>query len=95
MTYEMMVVLTDEFNNADLKVWVFKFGKILKRLNANDISLMFRGKRKLNYKIKNRNRGHFIQVNFSILPDYVKQLINDLNQDSRVLRFLIFKISQK
>nr|YP_009308899.1 ribosomal protein S6 [Toxarium undulatum]AOS86642.1 ribosomal protein S6 [Toxarium undulatum] len=94
MKYEMMVVLTEEYNNTELKIWAFNFGKILKKLNASDISVISRGKRDLNYLIKNRNRGNFIQVNFVILPDYIKQLSKDLNLDSNVLRFLIFNIDR-
>ena len=44
-------------------------------------------------RIKKKNRGNFIQVNFGILPDYIKQLSKELNLDSNVLRFLIFNIN--
>ena len=95
MKYEMMIVLTDEFNNTELKIWAFNFGKLLKKLKALDISVISRGKRNLSYSIKNKNRGNFIQVNFGILPDYLKQLSKDLNLDSNVLRFLIFNVNDK
>ena len=93
MKYEMMVILTKEFSNTELKIWAFNFGKILKKLNASNISVISRGKRDLSYTIKNKNRGNFIQVNFGILPDYIKQLSKELNLDSNVLRFLIFNIN--
>jgi len=93
MVYEMMIVLTEDFNNAELKIWAFNFGKILKRLNASDISVISRGKRDLNYFIKNKNRGNFIQVNFDILPDCINQISKDLNLDTNVLRFLIFNVT--
>ena len=89
----MMVVLTEEFSNTELKFWAFNLGKALKRLNAKDISLVSRGKRELNYIIKSKNRGNFIQVNFDILPDYIKQLSKDLTSDTNVLRFLVFNIN--
>lgn len=94
MVYEMMIVLTEDFNNAELKIWAFNFGKILKRLNASDISVISRGKRDLNYLIKNKNRGNFIQVNFDILPDSINQISKDLNLDTNVLRFLIFNVNK-
>lgn len=93
MAYEMMIVLSEDFNNAELKIWAFNFGKILKRLNASDISVISRGKRDLNYIIKNKNRGNFIQVNFDILPEYINQIAKDLNLDTNVLRFLIFNLN--
>ena len=93
MKYELMVLLSEEFNNTELKIWAFNFGKMLKKLNASDISVISRGKRDLSYAIKNKNRGNFIQVNFEILPDYIKKLSKDLNVDSNILRFLIFTIN--
>lgn len=95
MKYEMVIVLTEEFNNTELKIWAFNFGKSLKRLNATDISVISRGKRNLNYAINNKNRGNFIQLNFSILPEYLKKLSKDLVLDAHVLRFLIFNTTKK
>ena len=34
MVYEMMIVLTEDFNNAELKIWAFNFGKILKTIKC-------------------------------------------------------------
>ena len=37
MKYEMMILLTEEFNDGDLKTWAFHYAKALRKLNASEI----------------------------------------------------------
>jgi ribosomal protein S6 len=89
--YEMIILLSEEFNDSELKTWAFNYAKSLQNLSASDISVVSRGKRDLAYLIKNRKQGNFIQINFSSLPKYLNSFATDLKFDSNVLRFLIFK----
>ncbi len=89
MKYEMMILLTEEFNDNELKTWAFNYAKALRKLNVSEISVISRGKRDLAYTIKNQKRGNFIQINFSSLPKNIEEFINSLKLDSNVLRFLI------
>nr|YP_009028982.1 ribosomal protein S6 [Coscinodiscus radiatus]AGH28526.1 ribosomal protein S6 [Coscinodiscus radiatus] len=89
--YEMIILLNEEFNDNELKTWAFNYAKALQNLNASDISVISRGKRKLAYLVKNQKQGNFIQINFSSLPKYIDTFSNDLKFDTNVLRFLIFK----
>ena len=89
--YEMMILLTEEFNDNELKSWAFNYARVLQNLSALDISVISRGKRELAYLIKNKKRGNFIQINFSSLPKYINNLTNSLKFDRNVLRFLILK----
>ena len=89
MKYEMMILLTEEFNDGDLKTWAFHYAKALRKLNALEISVISRGKRDLTYTIKNQKRGNFIQINFSSLPKNIDNFLNNLKLDPNVLRFLI------
>ena len=91
--YEMMILLTEEFNDSELKTWAFNYAKSLQNLSASDISVVSRGKRDLAYWIKNQKQGNFIQINFSSLPKYLNRFVHDLKFDSNVLRFLILKKS--
>ena len=77
--YEMMILLTEEFNDNELKTWAFNYAKTLRKLNVSEISVISRGKRDLAYEIANQKRGNFIQINFS----------SSLKFDSNVLRFLV------
>jgi len=87
--YEMMILLTEEFNDSELKTWAFNHAKSLSKLSASEISVISRGKRDLAYDIKNQKKGNFIQINFSSLPKYLTDYTKDLKFDSNVLRFLV------
>lgn len=91
MKYEMMILLTEEFNDNELKTWAFNYAKALRKLNASEISVISRGKRDLAYMIKNQKRGNFIQINFSSFPKNIEEFANSLKLDSNVLRFLVLK----
>ena len=49
MKYEMMILLTEEFNDSELKTWAFNYAKALRKLSASEISVISRGKRDLAY----------------------------------------------
>ena len=88
--YEIMVLLSEEFNDNELKTWVFNYAKNLRKFNVCDISVISRGKHNLAYSINNRVKGNYIQLNFSSMPKYLSNFSNILKLDSHVLRFLIF-----
>ena len=88
--YEIMILLTEEFNDSELKIWVFNYAKSLRKFNVSDISVISRGKHNLAYSITNKAKGNYIQLNFSSMPKYIKNFYNVLKLDSHVLRFLVF-----
>jgi ribosomal protein S6 len=57
--YEMMILLTEEFNDNELKTWAFNYAKTLRKLNASEISVISRGKRDLSYEIANQKAWKF------------------------------------
>ena len=89
LRYEMMILLTEEFNENQLKSWALNFAKRLQVLSAYEISVISRGRRDLAYPIKNQKKGNFIQINFLCIPNHIKNCSNKLNLDNNVLRFLI------
>jgi ribosomal protein S6 len=88
--YEIMILLTEEFNDGELKTWVFNYAKNLRKFSVCDISVISRGKHNLAYPIDNKMKGNYIQLNFSSMPKYINNFINILKIDSNVLRFLVF-----
>lgn len=88
--YEIMILLTEEFNDSELKPWVFNYAKSLRKFSVCDISVISRGKHNLAYSINKRIKGNYIQLNFSSMPKYISNFSNILKLDSHVLRFLIF-----
>jgi len=89
--YEMMILLTEEFNDNELKTWAFNYAKALRKLHASEISVISRGKRDLSYEIRSQKRGNFIQINFSSISKYIENFSSSLKFDSNVLRFLVLK----
>ena len=89
--YEIMILLTEEFNDSELKTWVFNYAKNLRKFNVCDISVISRGKHNLSYSINKKLKGNYIQLNFLSMPKYIKNFSNVLKMDSHVLRFLVFK----
>lgn len=88
--YEVMLLLTDNFNDTELKEWIFNYAKFLRKFNVCDISVISRGKHHLTYSINDKTKGHYIQLNFSVMPKYIKKFSNILKMDSNILRFLVF-----
>ena len=90
--YEIMILLTEEFNDSELKTWVFNYAKNLRKFSVCDISVISRGKHNLAYSIDNKLKGNYIQLNFSGMPKYIKNFSKMLKMDSNVLRFLVLNI---
>ena len=88
--YEMMILVTEEFNDSELKTWVFNYAKNLRKFSVSDISVISRGKHNLAYSINSKMKGNYIQLNFSSMPKYIENFSNLLKLDPNVLRFLIF-----
>ena len=88
--YEMMILLNEEFNDNELKTWVFNYAKNLRKFSVCDISVISRGKHNLAYPIDDKIKGNYIQLNFSSMPKYIHNFSNILKLDSNVLRFLVF-----
>lgn len=88
--YEIMILLTEEFNDSELKTWVFNYAKNLRKFSVCDISVISRGKQNLAYPINNKMKGNYIQLNFSSMPKYINNFSGILKLDSNVLRFLVF-----
>jgi ribosomal protein S6 len=88
--YEIMILLSEEFNDSELKTWVFNYAKNLRKFNVCDISVISRGKHNLAYSINKKMKGNYIQLNFSSVPKYLNNFSKILKMDPNVLRFLVF-----
>ena len=90
-----MILLTEEFQDSDLKTWGFNYVKSLRKFNVCNISVISRGKHNLAYPIKDEMKGSYIQLNFSSMPKYITNFSKILKMDSKVLRFLVFNKQQE
>ena len=87
--YEIMILLIEEFNDSELKTWVFNYAKNLRKFSVCDISVISRGKQNLAYPINDKMKGNYIQLNFSSMPKYITNFSKMLQMDSNILRFLV------
>jgi ribosomal protein S6 len=67
-----MILLTEEFNDSELKTWVFNYAKNLRKFSVCDISVISRGKHNLAYPIDNKEKGIIFNLNFSSMPKYIE-----------------------
>lgn len=88
--YEIIILLIEEFNENEIKAWVFDLAKLLRQFNISDISIISLGKLKLSYPIGNRMKCTYLQLNFSTLPKFVDNISKLLKMDSHIVRFLVF-----
>lgn len=89
--YEVMILLTEEFKDSELKSWVFNYAKVLRKFRIEKVSMISRGKQTLSYIIDKKTKGNYIQLNFSSMPKYIFYSINLLKIDKHVHRFLILQ----
>ena len=88
--YEIMILLTEEFNDSELKLWVFNYAKSLRKFNVCDISVISRGKHNLAYRIMNRQQGNYIQLNFSSMPKYIHNFSKNFKNGFQCFTILLF-----
>jgi ribosomal protein S6 len=62
--YEIMILLTEEFNDSELKTWVFNYAKNLRKFSVCDISVISRGKHNLAYPINDRMKRQLYSIKF-------------------------------
>ena len=87
--YESVVILTAEFDTNEAKNWSLnKLARTLKKFKAKNIKLIFHGKLKLAYPINKQKTANYIQVNYLILPQFLKQFKKSLENDKYILRKL-------
>jgi ribosomal protein S6 len=69
--YEIMILLTEEFNDSELKTWVFNYAKNLRKFSVCDISVISRGKHNLAYPIKNKQK----EIIFNLISQVCQNIL--------------------
>jgi len=87
--YEMVILLTEEFNKSELKTWSFNYARNLQLLGASQISVILKGKLDFSYPIKDQKRGNFLQINFSAIPKCIERFKENSKFDPYILRYLL------
>ena len=91
MNYEIVCILSPKIIEKELKKHTQKIIKLLEDNKASDVQDNLWGKKPLAFKIKGFSDGYYVQYNFDIEPENIKELDNRLKLIDEVIRFLITK----
>lgn len=91
--YELMVVVSSECTEVELKNIAFNYAQQLKKLGAISISVVSRGRRDFAYPIKNRKTGYFVEIYFNSSPQVLPIYETKLKLDRNVIRSLLSNLS--
>ena len=87
--YELMVVVSSDCTEAELKNIAFRYAQQLKTLGALSISVVSRGRRDFAYPTKKVKTGYFVEMYFNSSPKLLPIYETKLKLDNNVIRSLI------
>ena len=89
--YEMIILLSEELNNNELKTWSLNFATELQKFDGIEISVISCGKKPLVYPILERIKGNLIVIKVSIFSENILVFQNKLKLDENVIRSYVLK----
>jgi len=90
--YELMVILNPEAGEESLKASVDGINKLLKSVKAKVASEDVWGDKKLAYKIKGSETGHYIVWTLELDGKSIKELNNPFNLDVNIWRYMFVNL---
>ena len=89
--YELVVIVSSECTEVQLKNIAFNYAQQLKKLGALTISVVSKGRKDFFYKIRKTNNGYFVEIYFNSSPQVLPNYQTKLKLDKNVIRSLITK----
>lgn len=89
--YELMLVVQGQIPEDLAKEVINKVKNIIADLGTKDTEEDFWGRRKLAYKIGSQEHGYYDLLKFSIDPENIKKLENEIKLINEVIRYLMIK----
>jgi small subunit ribosomal protein S6 len=86
--YETVFILNPVLSEDQMKDTVDKFVKVLKKANAEVISVEQWGLKKMAYPINNKSTGFYNLVEFAAAPETIATLETEYRRDESIMRFL-------
>ena len=90
--YETIIIARGDLASDDVDTLSEKFIKVINDNNGKVISKEYWGLRKLAYKVKKNNRGHYVLLNIDAKYDAVAELKRVISFNEDVIRSLTFKV---
>ena len=86
--YETVFILNPVLSDDQMKDTVEKFVKVLKKSDADVISVEQWGLKKLAYPIQHKSTGFYNMIEFAAAPSVIDSLETEYRRDESVMRFL-------
>lgn len=92
-SYEAILLFKPNYSSYELYLIAFIYAERLKEYGANNISIKYRGKRRLPYLIQDNSIGDYIQIRFSIIPKNLPPYLQLIKLEEKLLRSFFLKIN--
>jgi len=89
--YEIVCILSGEMSEEEVKEAEGNITSLLNSNEAQSTQTKIWGKRTLAYPINKNDEGYYIQANFDMSEDKIKNVDNSLRFDQKIIRYLIVK----
>ncbi|CRG99540.1 apicoplast ribosomal protein S6, putative [Plasmodium relictum] len=90
-SYNIDFLFSCNYQINEIKQKLAEYSYELKLIDAENIKIMYLGKKKLVRPIKKQLEGYYILFSFEIYPSLIKDISEKLKLQTHVLRFLITK----
>ena len=91
--YEIVFISNPEITDQEIEDLVKIVSKEINNLNGAIVKTDIWGLKKLSYPIKKFKEGHYILIEFDILPSSISQLNKTVESNETIIRSLITKKS--
>ena len=89
--YEIVCIVSGEFSEKEVKDVESNLVTTLSSNDAQSPLTKIWGKRSLAYPINKNDEGYYIQANFEMSQDKIKNVDEALRFDQKIIRYLIVK----
>lgn len=91
--YETIIIARGDLAADDVDALTDKFVKVVNDKNGKIISKEYWGLKKLAYKVKKNNRGHYVLLNIDAQNEAINELKRVISFNEDVIRSLTFKVN--
>jgi len=86
--YETVFILTPVLSDQQTKDAVEKYKNLITSQGGEIINLENMGLKQLAYPIQKKSNGHYVLIEFTSDPAFIKSLEVEYKRDERIIRFL-------
>lgn len=90
--YEMMMILNPAAGEKEIADSIGNVEKLLKNAKAKGVKKDELGDKKLAYKIKGSERGHYVLWTFELDGKAIKAMNNEFNLDGNIWRYMFVNL---